>query len=157
MAITINTVTINNRLTIINDAGVNPTNANNGPREYSGDTEADVIIDGSSYLNITASDIVPSDVHALQYNASSNTGHIEFVGTADNTAIADASGLPAWANTMVTRWNGEKTYYTTYQTEYDNALANLDSSSETYDADVAAAQTAAQASATTAKNNVLGA
>ena len=38
MAITINTVTINNRLTIINDAGVNPANANNGQREYSGDT-----------------------------------------------------------------------------------------------------------------------
>ena len=157
MAITINTVTINNRLTIINDAGVNPTNANNGPREYSGDTEADVIIDGTAYLNVTANDTVPSDVHALQYNASSNTGHIELVGTSDNTVIADASGLPAWANTMVTRWNGEKTYETTYQTEYNNALANLDASSETYDADVAAADTAAKASATTAKNNVLSA
>ena len=41
--------------------------------------------------------------------------------------------------------------------EYDNALANLDASSETYDADVAAADTAAKASATTAKNNVLSA
>jgi|TARA_R100000322_G_scaffold168959_2_gene139963 hypothetical protein len=157
MAITINTVTINNRLTIVNDAAVNADNPNNGPREYSGDTEADVIIDGAGYLNITAHDVIPSDVHALQYNAASNTGHIELVGNADNTAIADASGLPAWANTMVTRWNGEKTYWTTYQTEYDNALANLDASSETYDADVAAAQTAAVSSATTAKNNVLSA
>ena len=157
MAITINTVTINNRLSIVNDAAINPANSNNGPREYSGDTEADVIIDGSGYLNITASDIIPSDVHALQYNASTNTGHLEYVGTAQNLTIADASGLPAWANTMVTRWNGEKTYETTYQTEYDNALANLDASSETYDADVAAADTAAKASATTAKNNVLSA
>tara|TARA_R100001163_G_C4971370_1_gene131137 strand:+ start:137 stop:610 length:474 start_codon:yes stop_codon:yes gene_type:complete len=157
MAITINTVTINNRLSIVNDAAINSANPNNGPREYSGDTEADVIIDGSGYLNITASDIIPSDVHALQYNASTNTGHLEYVGTAQNLTIADASGLPAWANTMVTRWNGEKTYETTYQTEYDNALANLDASSETYDADVAAADTAAKASATTAKNNVLSA
>ena len=157
MAITINTVTINNRLTIVNDAAINSANPNNGPREYSGDTEADVVIDGSGYLNITASDIIPSDVHALQYNASTNTGHLEYVGTAQNLTIADASGLPAWANTMVTRWNGEKTYETTYQTEYNNALANLDASSETYDADVAAADTAAKASATTAKNNVLSA
>tara|TARA_Y100000114_G_scaffold65085_1_gene59640 strand:- start:235 stop:708 length:474 start_codon:yes stop_codon:yes gene_type:complete len=157
MAITINTVTINNRLTIINDSDINEDNPNNGPREFSGDTEADVIIDGASHLNINASDIVPSDVHALQYNAVSNTGHIEFVGTGDNTVIADASGLPAWANTMVTRWNGEKAYKETYQTEYDNALANLDATSASYEADLASAQTSAQSAATTAKNNILSA
>lgn len=157
MAITINGVTINNRLTIINDSDVNKDNPNNGPAEYSGDTEADVLIDGVSHLNINASDTIPTDVHALQYNAVSNTGHIESTATVDNTAIADASGLPAWANTMVTRWNGEKTYMATYQTEYDNAVANLDTSSASYETDLAAAQTSAQAAATTAKNNVLSA
>ena len=157
MAITINTVTINNRLTIINDAAVSESNPNNGPRDFSGDTEADVIIDGTSYLNINAHDVIPSNIHALQYNASTNTGHIEYVGNDDNLTIADASGLPAWANTMVTRWNGEKAYWTTYQTEYDNAVSALDGDSASYESDLAAAQTSAVASATTAKNNILGA
>jgi len=156
MAITINTVTINNRLTIINDAGINPSNANNGPKEFSGDTEADVVIDGQAYLNINGKDIIPSNVHALQFSASTSTGHIEFDGAAQNQEI-DVSSLPSWANTMVTRWNGEKAYDTTYQTEFNNAISSLDPSSETYDADVAAADTAAKASATTAKNNVLSA
>ena len=70
MAITVNSVTINNRLTIINDADINPSNASNGPKEFSGDTEADVIIDGQAYLNINGKDIVPSNVHALQFNGS---------------------------------------------------------------------------------------
>tara|TARA_X000001316_G_C884235_1_gene8550 strand:+ start:48 stop:518 length:471 start_codon:yes stop_codon:yes gene_type:complete len=156
MAITINSVTINNRLTIINDADINPSNANNGPKEFSGDTEADVIIDGQAYLNINGKDIVPSNVHALQFNGSTSTGHIEFDGTTQNQEI-DVSSLPAWANTMVTRWNGEKAYWTTYQTEYDNAVGALDGDSASYTSDLAAAQTAAQTSATSAKNTILSA
>jgi hypothetical protein len=156
MAITINSVTINNRLTIINDADINTSNPNNGPKEFSGDTEADVIIDGVSHLNINGKDIIPSNVHALQFNGSTSTGHIEFDGTVQNQEI-DVSSLPAWANTMVTRWNGEKTYWSTYKTEYDNAVAKLDDSSASFDSDLAAAQTAAQTSATSAKNTVLSA
>tara|TARA_E500000318_G_C3539036_1_gene203869 strand:- start:865 stop:1335 length:471 start_codon:yes stop_codon:yes gene_type:complete len=156
MPITINNVTINNRLTIINDADVNPSNSNNGPKEYSGDTEADVIIDGTSYLNLNASDIVPDNIHALQFYPSSNSGWIEFDGNADNQDIT-SSEIPAWANTMITRWNGEKAYWETYQTSFDNAVANLDTDSETYTSDYANAQTSAQTAATTAKNNILGA
>ena len=164
MPITINNVTINNRLTIINDADVNRENPNNGPKELSGDTEVDVLIDGTSYLNINGADIVPDNVHALQYKPATNSGWIEFDGTGPNQDIGP-SDIPAWANTMVTRWNGEKayneTYTSTYQTEFDNAVANLDSSSETYGSDLANAQSSAQttavSAATTAKNNILSA
>tara|TARA_E500000318_G_scaffold17169_2_gene17398 strand:- start:3075 stop:3545 length:471 start_codon:yes stop_codon:yes gene_type:complete len=156
MPLTINNVTINNRLTIINDAAVNETNPNNGPKEYSGDTEADVIIDGISYLNLNASDLIPDNIHALQFSPSTNSGWIEFDGSVDNQSIT-SSEIPAWANTMITRWNGEKTYWETYQTSFDNAVANLDANSATYSSDYANAQTSAQTSATTAKNNILGA
>tara|TARA_E500000318_G_scaffold40311_1_gene38679 strand:+ start:190 stop:660 length:471 start_codon:yes stop_codon:yes gene_type:complete len=156
MPITINNVTINNQLTIINDADVNPSNTNNGPKLYSGDTEVDVLIDGVSYLNLSGVDVVPANVHALQYRPATNSGWIEFDGSADNQSIAPDT-IPAWANTMITRWNGEKTYDETYQTTYDNLLANLDSTSATYEQDVANAQTSAQSAATTAKNNILGA
>jgi len=156
MPVTINNVTINNQLTIINDAGVNESNANNGPKSYSGNTEADVIIDGITYLNLNAHDIIPSNVHALQYAPATSSGHIEFDGSGDNQAI-DEAGIPDWAKTMVKRWNGEKTYWDTYNTSYNNAVNALDPESASYDADVAAAQTAAVSQATTAKNDVLSA
>lgn len=156
MPVTINNVTINNQLTIVNDAGINPSNSNNGPKSYSGNTEADVNIDGVAYLNINAHDIIPSNIHALQFMPSTNSGWIEFDGTVDNQSITE-SDLPSWANTMITRWNGEKAYEETYNTTYNNLVANLDATSETYDSDLANAHTSAQTSATTAKNNILGA
>ena len=156
MSVTINNVTINNQLTIINDSGVNLLNSNNGPKSYSGNTEADVIIDGVSYLNINAHDIIPSNVHALQFSPATDSGWIEFDGTVDNQEITQSS-IPSWANTMITRWNGEKTYEETYNTTYDNLVANLDATSETYESDLANAHTSAQTSATTAKNSILGA
>jgi len=149
MAITINNVTANNQISIINDAGINPSNSNNGPAKYSGNTEADVVIDGVGYLNINADDIIPANVHALQFSPSSNTGHIEYTSNADNLTIADATELPSWANTMVKRWNGEKAYWTTYETEY---AAQVEAN-----ANVSTAQTNAQSAATTAKNNILNA
>lgn len=156
MPVTINNVTINNQLTIINDAGINPSNSNNGPKEYSGNTEVDVNIDGVSYLNLSGDDIVPSNVHALQYRPATSSGWIEFDGNAQNQDITE-SDIPSWANTMITRWNGEKTYWDTYTTTYNNLVANLDADSATYETDRANAQTSAQTSATTAKNNILGA
>ena len=166
MAITINNVTAKNQITIIFDAGINPNNTHNGPRDYSGDTEADVVIDGVGYHNINASDIIPTNIHALQYKPATNTGHIEYVGNDDNLAIADASGIPAWANTMITRWNGEKTYAetwnSTYETEHTAQIAAFTANTnpmtdEAYNQAHANAQTAANAAATTAKNNILGA
>jgi len=157
MPITINNVTANNQITIINDADVNPSNSNDGPAKWSGNTEADVIIDGKGYLNLQGNDVIPANVHALQFYPGTNSGELEYVGSDANLQLSSSSDIPSWANTMITRWNGEKTYEETYQTEYDNAVANLDSSSETYETDLANAHTAAQTAATTAKNNILGA
>jgi len=156
MPVTINNVTINNQLTIINDAAVNESNKNDGPKWYSGNTEVDVNIDGVAYLNLVGHDVVPANVHALQYRPATSSGWIEFDGNVPNQDITE-SEIPAWANTMITRWNGEKTYWETYQSTYDSIVANLDSESASYTTDLANAQTSAQTSATTAKNNILGA
>lgn len=149
MAITINSVTINNQLSIIFDAGINHSNSNNGPSKYSGDTEADVTIDGEGYLNISSSDIIPSEVHALQFNPNIGTGHIEYTDLRDNLTIASESEIPAWAQTMVKRWNGEKVYKETYDTDYSANLTNGQ--------DETTANTNAVATATAAKNAILNA
>ena len=156
MAITINNETINNQLTIVNDADINKNNPNNGPKLYSGDTEVDVLVDGKAYLNLNGADVVPSNVHALQFRPATGSGWIEFDGNVDNQIIT-SSEIPSWANTMITRWNGEKTYDETYQSTYDGIIANLDSNSETYATDLANAHTSAQTAATTTKNNILSA
>lgn len=156
MAIVISNVTINNQLTIVNDAGVNKDNPNNGPKSYSGNTEADVIIDGKAYLNLSASDVIPSNVHAFQYRPATSSGWIEFDGNAQNQDVSSDS-IPSWVNTMVTRWNAEKTYDDTYTSVLDSLVANLDPESPTYNDDYDAAVSNATSQATTAKNNILGA
>ena len=147
MAITINSITINNQLSIIFDAGISPSNSNNGPSKYSGETEADVTIDGEGYLNISSSDIIPSEVHAFQFNANVGTGHIEYTDLRDNLTIASESEIPAWAQTMVKRWNGEKVYKETYGIDM---AANMAAGQ---DDDTAAAN--AVITATAAKNAIL--
>ena len=147
MAITINNVTINNQLSIIFDAGVNTSNSNNGPRDYSGETEADVTIDGLGHHNIASSDIIPSEVHALQFKPSIGTGHIEYTDLRDNLIIASESDIPTWAQTMVKRWNAEKVYKETYETD---ASANREAGQDDDTAD-----SNAIATATTAKNAIL--
>lgn len=155
MAIVISNVTINNQLTIINDADISKTNPNNGPKYYSGTTEADVIIDGKGYLNLQGDDVIPSNVHAFQYRPATSSGWIEFDGNAQNQDIT-ADSIPSWVNTMVTRWNAEKVYNETYETVLNSLTANIDGNSATYSDEYAAAVSNATSQATTAKNNILG-
>jgi len=155
MAIVISNVTINNQLTIINDADINKDNPNNGPKYYSGTTEADVIIDGKGYLNLKGDDVIPSNVHAFQYRPATSSGWIEFDGNAQNQDIT-ADSIPSWVNTMVTRWNGEKVYNETYETVLSNLTSNIDGNSATYSDEYAAAVSNATSQATAAKNNILG-
>jgi hypothetical protein len=166
MAITINGVSASNQITIIFDAGINPSNSNNGPRDFSGDTEADVVIDGVGYGNINSKDIIPADVHALQFYPAKGTGHIEYVGGGENGVLASSGDIPAWANTMITRWNGEKTYAETWQSTFDTELAaqtaafEANTSPMTDEAYAQAdtnAKNAANTAATNAKNAILGA
>jgi hypothetical protein len=157
MPITINNVTANNQISIINDADINSSNPNDGPAKYSGNTEADVVIDGRAYLNISSSDIIPSNVHALQFSPVTDSGELEYVGNAHNLVLSSSADIPSWANTMITRWNGEKTYEDTYNSVLSDLVANLDATSETYAADYESAESNASAQATTAKNNILSA
>jgi len=62
--------------------------------------------DGVSYSNLDLSS-VPTNVHALQFNDTSNAGWIEFVqddfgNKANNEMI---TSLPAWATTAIAKWN----------------------------------------------------
>lgn len=59
-----------------------------------------VYIDGRALSGLDMS-IVPTNVHALQWNAITNTGTIEIIGQADEVITA----LPSWANTCVVNWN----------------------------------------------------
>jgi len=108
MPITINNVTANNQITIINDSDVNESDVNNGPAKFSGNTEADVIIDRVAHKNLTAHDVIPSNIHALQFNPNTNTGEIEYTDSTSNLQLASADDIPSWANTMITRWKTEE-------------------------------------------------
>jgi hypothetical protein len=57
--------------------------------------------DGISYSNLDLSSI-PNDVHALQFNSTSNTGWIEFTSPIPNEEI---TVLPSWAITAMTKWD----------------------------------------------------
>jgi len=100
MATTVNNTTINARLTILFDANVNPDSANDGPKTGTGNTESDVYIDNQVYLNIRSHTEVPEEIHALQWNASTNTGELEYTDNRENEAV---SSLPNWASNVVIR------------------------------------------------------
>jgi hypothetical protein len=60
--------------------------------------------DGVSYAGLDLSSI-PADVHALQFNGTSNTGWIEFTSPIPNEEI---TALPTWAVTAITKWDEVK-------------------------------------------------
>lgn len=57
--------------------------------------------DGISYLKLNLPSI-PSDVVALQFNTTTNSGHIEFNSTAPNE---DITSLPSWAVECFAAWD----------------------------------------------------
>ena len=117
MATVVNNTTINSRLTIIFDAAENPNSPNDGPVSGSGNTESDVIIDSKRYLNLRSHTEVPSEVHALQWDASTNSGHIEYTDNRENLPI---SSLPSWTTNVVIRCEGENAW----QSSYDSNVAS---------------------------------
>jgi hypothetical protein len=145
MATTVNNTTINTKLTIIFDANVNTESANDGPASGSGNTESDVNVDNKSYLNIRSHTEIDATVHALQWDATTNTGHIELTSNAENQSI---SSLPQWATNVVIRCEAQDIWQTNYNTTYNgHSDANAD--------DDSAAVTAATSAADTARNNYL--
>tara|TARA_Y100000592_G_scaffold88889_1_gene145328 strand:- start:77 stop:514 length:438 start_codon:yes stop_codon:yes gene_type:complete len=119
MATTINNTTANSRLTIIFDAGVNSSSENDGPRSGSGNTESDVYVDNKVYYNIRSHTEIDSSIHALQWNASTNTGEIEYTDTRVNEYV---DSLPQWATNVVIRCEAQDKW----QESYDSSIASDD-------------------------------
>ena len=113
MATTVNNTTANSKITIIFDAGVNPSSANDGPRLGTGNTESDVCNDSKSYLNIRSHTEVNENIHALQWNAATNSGELEYTDTRQNESVSE---FPQWATNVVIRCEAQDKW----QTAYDN-------------------------------------
>ena len=132
MATTVNNTTANQRITIIFDSGLNPVNENDGPRLGTGNTESDVMIDNKSYLNIRSHTEIDANVHALQWNATTNTGELEYIDNRENESL---SSFPQWATNVVIRCEAQDVW----QTAYDG---HADANAEDDSAAVTAADTA---------------
>jgi len=144
MATTVNNTTVNSRLTIIFDAGGSLDG--DGPAKGTGNTESDVYLDSKTYLNLRSHTEINSEIHALQWDAATNTGHIEYTDSRDNTSI---SSLPSWVTNVVIRAEAEDKYAAAYRTAYDadsNAYSETDDSS---------AVSAGQSAGATARTNYL--
>ena len=128
MATTVNNTTINSKLTIIFDAGINTVNFNDGPVSGTGNTESDVYIDGLNYHNLRSHTEVPVEIHALQWNATTNTGWLEYT---DNRNNLDISELPSWASNVVIRCEAENEYVTTLEAEQNSGDASRINAAET--------------------------
>ena len=140
MATTVNNTTINSKLTVIFDAGINTVNFNDGPVSGTGNTESDVIIDGLNYNNLRSHTEVPTEIHALQWNAATNTGWLEYT---DKRTNLDISELPSWASNVVIRCEAEDEYKNTLEAEQNSGDASR----------VAAAETTASAARVTYLSN----
>ncbi len=147
MATTVNNTTINTRLTILFDANVNPNSANDGPRTGTGNTESDVYIDNQVYLNIRSHTEVPEEIHALQWNASTNTGELEYTDNRENEAV---SSLPNWASNVVIRCEAQDKWEEARQANIAQQYADNAS-----DADFVANEDTANTAGNTARTTYL--
>jgi len=157
MATTVNNTTANQRITIIFDAGLNSNNQDDGPRLGTGNTESDVLIDNKFYSNIRSHTEIDANVHALQWNATTNTGELEYVDNRENESL---SSFPQWATNVVIRCEAQDLWKTTHDnyvtTETQAILANPEIDKETdefeYDNRIGPA---AKAAANTARDDYL--
>jgi hypothetical protein len=144
MATTVNNTTVQSRISILFDAGGPLTG--DGPAKGTGNTESDVYRDDNVHLNIRSHTEIDSNIHALQWDATTNTGHIEFTDTRDNESI---SSFPQWATNVVIRAEAQDTWQTTFDSTY--------ASQTDAGADDATASTAATTAANTARTDYLAA
>jgi len=130
MATTVNNTTVNSRITIIYDADGKLDG--NGPAKGTGNTESDVYLDNNIYLNIRSHTEIDANVHALQWNATTNTGEVEFIDNRDNESI---SSFPTWASNVVIRCEAEDVWKSSYESsiasEDANVVANATSTADT--------------------------
>tara|TARA_Y100001972_G_scaffold106216_1_gene134425 strand:+ start:11 stop:439 length:429 start_codon:yes stop_codon:yes gene_type:complete len=125
MATTVNNTTVQSRITIIFDAAGPLTG--DGPAKGTGNTESDVYLDDNIQLNIRSHTEVDNNIHALQWDATTNTGTIEFTDTRDNESI---SSFPQWATNVVIRAEAQDAWKTAYD-GHEDADAEDDSAAVT--------------------------
>jgi|TARA_R100000030_G_scaffold100732_2_gene94517 hypothetical protein len=145
MATTVNNTTINTKLIIIFDADKNQANPNDGPAKGTGNTESDVYIDDVVHTNLRSHTEIDSNIHALQWDAVSNNGHIEYIDNRDNLSI---DSIPQWAANVVIRVEAENEYHSAWSNTFDN---HSDKDAE----DNSTATNAANTAAETARTNYL--
>ena len=137
MATTVNNTSVNVRLTILFDAD-GPLDGN-GPAKGTGNTESDVYFDSKVHHNIRSHTEIDTSIHALQWDAATNTGTIEYTDNRDNESI---SSIPQWVTNVVIRGEAQDAYTSAYEA-HEDAFAEDDS--------------AAVTAATTARDNYLSA
>jgi hypothetical protein len=145
MAITVNNTTANQRITIVFDADVNSTNQDDGPRFGTGNTESDILIDNKAYHNIRSHTEIDANVHALQWNATTNTGELEYTDNRDNESL---SSFPQWATNVVIRCEAQDAWRSSYDANVAEQLtawqnANPEANTETFSANTSQATTVA--------------
>jgi len=145
MATTVNNTTANSRITIIFDADLNPNNENDGPRFGTGNTESDVLVDNKSYFNIRSHTEIDANVHALQWNARTNTGTLEYTDNRENESL---TSFPGWATNVVIRCEAQDAWQTAYDANVAEQFttwqsANPDANVETFSANTSQATTVA--------------
>tara|TARA_R100000278_G_C5400012_1_gene139236 strand:+ start:35 stop:466 length:432 start_codon:yes stop_codon:yes gene_type:complete len=120
MATTVNNTTANSRITIIFDAA-GPLNGD-GPAKGTGNTESDVYVDSNFYANIRSHTEIDANVHALQWDATTNTGELEYT---DNRVNESLSSFPQWATNVVIRCEAQDVWDNSYNTSMSSEDANV--------------------------------
>lgn len=120
MATTVNNTTVNSRITIIFDADGDLDG--NGPAKGTGNTESDVYLDSKVFFNIRSHTEINANVHALQWDATTNTGHIEYIDNRDNESL---SSFPQWATNVVIRAEAQEIWANSYNTSMSSDDANV--------------------------------
>jgi hypothetical protein len=120
MATTVNNTTVNSKITIIFDAA-GPLNGD-GPALGTGNTESDVYLDNNVYLNIRSHTEIDANVHALQWNATTNTGELEYIDNRENESL---SSFPQWATNVVIRCEAQDVWENSYDTSINSDDANV--------------------------------
>lgn len=141
MATTVNNTTANTRITIIFDSRLNPKNENDGPRLGTGNTESDVYIDNKTYFNIRSHTEIDANVHAIQWNATTNTGELEYIDNRENESL---SSFPQWASNVVIRCEAQDVWRAAHDANYEQQFntwqtANPDANVETFSANTSQA------------------
>jgi hypothetical protein len=148
MATTVNNTTANSRITIIFDADGNLDG--NGPAKGTGSTESDVYLDNKVYYNIRSHTEIDANVHALQWNATTNTGELEYVDNRENESL---SSLPHWATNVVIRCEAQDVWNTVYSANVAEQFtswrtSNPDANVETFSENTSQAATVADTART---------